>query len=197
LFDREQERKLLGLEDGELAVYFVGRLSEEKNPDVFVEAARRLLTAKRSHKLKFFVIGDGPMRGVIEKSIGGIKNGNIQYLGYKPTAEVARYLAGADIFVLPSAIEGFPLSLLEAMAMRVIPVASHVGAVPEVVDSGRNGYVISPPGSVDAIVDVLVHLDDDRNEVASIKELARNDVETKYSNKVLGKAYTNMYRRVL
>jgi len=197
LFNRQQSRSSLGVEDDELAIFFIGRLSEEKNPDVFVEVAKRMLVDKKATKLKFFMIGDGPMRQVLEKSILAIKSKNIQYLGYMASADVSKYLASADVFVLPSSIEGFPLSLLEAMSMGVVSIASHVGAVPDVIKNGENGFVISPPGSINAIVKVLDVLRKDPQKVAKVKNIAREDIEKKYSNKLLGENYAKMYERVI
>ncbi len=191
LFDREKERATLGLDDRQLGIFFVGRLSEEKNPDVFVEVAEKLLKSAPDTRLKFFVIGDGPMRAEIEQMIKRVNSPSILYLGYQ--SEVARYFSAADIFVLPSSIEGFPLSILEAMAMRVVVVASDVGAVAEVVENNKEGFVVSP-GSVDEIADALLVLSKDHSKLANMKKSARKKVEAKYSNRILGSNYKKLYK---
>jgi glycosyltransferase involved in cell wall biosynthesis len=192
LFSRAEERRSLGVSDDSLAVFFIGRLSEEKNPDVFLETARSLKKSGKLDKCRFYVIGDGVMRPTVEIMIKEIGSENVTYLGYKPNAEIAKYLAAADIFILPSAIEGFPLSILEAMAMKVVVVASRVGAVPDIVEDGRNGFVVSP-GSVPEIAGVIEKLIDDPKLVASVKAVAREDIEGKYSNLILGKNYIMLY----
>ena len=194
LFEREAVRASLGLEMDEKAVFFIGRLSEEKNPDVFVEIARRVVSQRTSGPaVKFFVIGDGPMKRHIEDMVHKSRTRAIQYLGYQ--AEIAKYLSAADIFVLPSSIEGFPLSILEAMSMGVAVIASRVGAVPDVIADGKNGYVITPGSVEEATTKVLELLDN--TLLSNIRVQNRHDAETKYSNKQLGINYRKLYREVM
>jgi glycosyltransferase involved in cell wall biosynthesis len=194
LFNREIERNELGIGEDDIAIFFVGRLSEEKNPDVFLEAAKKHINDYKTENIKFFVIGDGPMREEVEKRIADIDNPNVQYLGYQ--SDIAKYLSTADIFVLPSAIEGFPLSILEAMAMNVVVIASDVGAVPEIIDSGNNGFVVTP-GSSEEITEIINQLKHDKSLLAKIKINARTKIEKKYSNTILGENYRKLYKELL
>lgn len=191
LHDRWATRAKLDIEKDELAVFFIGRLSEEKNPDVFLDSANSLLSdTALTEKLKFFVIGDGVMRGQVERRIKEIDSDRVTYLGYR--SDIAQLLSAADVFVLPSSIEGFPLSILEAMAMNVVPVASNVGAVSEVIASGEDGFVIKP-GSADEISKVLKDLLVNEKLLNAMKRRARAKVESKYSNPVLGRNYRKLY----
>ena len=193
--NQDAAREALGISPGEVACFYIGRLSPEKNPDVFVAAAKEILGTKEiSQKIRFFVIGDGPMGKEVVEQIKSIKSENIEYLGYK--AEVAEYLAAADIFVLPSAIEGFPLSLLEAMSMGVVSVASRVGAVDEIIEEGKTGYIIDPPGSVPATVKIIQKLVADTSLIDTLGKAARVEAVKKYSAKILGKKYATMYKEV-
>lgn len=194
LFDRKQEREKLKLHADDLAVFFVGRLSEEKNPDAFVNVAGRILDTHKNKKIKFYIIGDGPMRHDIEKQLNTIHSDGITYLGYQ--SEVARYLSAADVFVLPSAIEGFPLSILEAMAMKVVVIASRVGAIPDVIKHGHNGYIVEP-GSVNEIEKIIIELESDRKTVEKIKRTEREILERTYSHTQLGRNYKNLYEEAL
>ncbi len=193
LFDREQKRKELGLEKDDLAVFFVGRLSVEKNPDVFVNVAEKVGSNKK-HKVKFFVIGDGPMRPEVDKLIEESKSAQLTYLGYQ--SEVALYLSAADVFVLPSSIEGFPLSILEALAMRVVVVASDVGAISDVIDNTKDGFVVTP-GSVPEIVKAVEILSQDKKLLNDMKDKSRKKAVELYSNKALGRNYANLYKGLL
>lgn len=192
LFDRSAERAALAIAENQKAVFFIGRLSEEKNPDVFVEAAVEIIEKQSNDNLVFFIIGDGPMRQQLEKQIKRCNSSRLTYLGYQDN--IARYLSAADIFVLPSAVEGFPLSILEAMAMRVAVIASDVGAVSDVITSGRSGFIVEP-GSVQEIVDVVMKLGAEHELLETVKDNARFEVEKLYSNIVLGKNYRALYER--
>lgn len=188
--DRPGLRKELELADDELAVFFVGRLSPEKNPNVFLDTAKQILIDDKRKKLKFFIVGDGPIRPEVERQMKEIGSKDIVYLGYQ--SDVAKYFSAADIFVLPSSIEGFPLSILEAMAMRVAVVASDVGAIAEVIEDGVEGFVV-PPGSTPDFVKAIELLQDEPERLEAIKKAARQKVEKTYSNRLLGSNYQRLY----
>jgi glycosyltransferase involved in cell wall biosynthesis len=191
LHDRKEMRKELGLADDDIAVFYVGRLSEEKNPNVFLDTAQAIITDNAISKdIKFFMIGDGGMKKSVEEQIDSIDSDRIVYLGYQ--SAIAHYLSAADIFVLPSSIEGFPLSVLEAMAMNVVVIASDVGAVAQVVKNGTDGYVITP-GSANEIRTAIKTLSNDRFLLKKMKIASRIKVEKLYSNTILGKNYRNLY----
>jgi len=190
LFNRLEQRHSLGIEPNDIAVFFIGRLAEEKNPVLFIEVAQRILAA-RPHNIKFYVIGDGPLKEQVEVKIKQAGEANIHYLGYK--ADVSSYLAAADIFALPSSIEGFPLSILEAMAMEVAVVASDVGAVAEVINSGDDGIVVKAAAE-NEFADKIKQLIDHPEQLEAIKAKARQKVEKKYSNTLLGENYTKLYK---
>lgn len=193
MYDRAGNRKDLGLEDNDLAVFFVGRLSIEKNPNIFVQVAEQIGKNKKL-KVKFFLVGGGPMDQEIADLIEASPNAQITNLGYQ--SDVASFLSAADVFVLPSSIEGFPLSILEALAMKVVVVASDVGAIAEVVDSGRDGYVVTP-GSVEEISKAVHILATDKKLLSSMKNKSREKAVELYSNKALGKNYANLYKGLL
>ena len=194
LYDRDKERASLNLESKDLAVFFVGRLSSEKNPDVFIKAAKNIINTRKIKNVKFFIIGDGPMKVTVEEGLKNMTKNQIEYLGYK--SNVANYFSAADIFVLPSSIEGFPLSILEAMAMGVAVIASDVGAVAEVVEKGKQGVIVKP-GSVKEITEAIVRLSQNPKLLKSMKNNARKKVEIQYSNIILGKNYRSLYEKVV
>jgi glycosyltransferase involved in cell wall biosynthesis len=196
LFDRHKERVSLGIAPEELAILFVGRLSEEKNPDVYLQAAKQLLRKHKSKRLKFFMIGDGPMRPEIDRMLADIDSEQVVYLGYQPSEQVARAMVAADMFVLPSATEGFPLTILEAMSMKTVVVASNVGAVGDVISNREDGYIITP-GSADEIVEAIGDALKSQSRLNAMKELARTKVEAKYTVTDLGNNYIQLYKSVL
>jgi len=75
--------------------------------------------------------------------------------------EAYKFLTGFDIFVSPSLKEGFPWSILEAMAAKLPVIATQVGGVPEIIKNGHNGFIVKP-GDGKAIAE-------------KIKELIAND----------------------
>lgn len=190
-YDRKNERRKLGLENDDLAVYFIGRLSPEKNPNVFVDVAEKMLT--ENNRTKFFIVGDGPMKNSIEKSINAIGNKNIRYLGYQD--DIPRFLSTADVFVLPSKIEGFPLSNIEAMSMGVCVISSDVGGVSDAIKDGINGFLVQP-GSSQMIVDKINSILFDEELKKIISENARKSVEENFSIELLANKYKEVYSKL-
>ena len=118
-----------------------------------VQAASRV-----SENVRFVIIGDGPQRPLLERRIieYGLEN-RFFLVGRLPGA--ADYLPAFDAFVLPSVKEGFPWSLLEAMAAKVPVIATRVGAVPEMLVDRVSGLLVDPGRPEDlakAIVEMLV-----------------------------------------
>jgi len=190
LYNRNSVRASLGLAKTDIACFFVGRLSSEKNPNIFIDVARKIIESGKYPNLKFFIIGDGVMNSQITGSVKQINNDKLRYIGYK--AEVAEFLSAADVFILPSSVEGFPLSLLEAMAMNLVSIASDVGAVAEVLDDGITGFVVEP-GSAEEIISILGKLHENPKLLLKIGKNARIAVEEKYSAEKLGENYTKLY----
>lgn len=98
---------------------------------------------KNRDSVIFFVMGDGEERPELEKLIEekGLQR-KILLLGQVPDAY--KLLTAFDIFVLPSVKEGFPWVVIEAMAAKLPVIATKVGAVPEIVEDGKNGIFVEP-----------------------------------------------------
>jgi len=118
---------------------YQGRLAAEKNVEALLSAWRKL---KLPYNCKLAIVGDGPMSSMLRSAYASEKN--IIWLGF--IAEEQRrieILRGADVFILPSLVEGLSLSLLEAMSCGVACLATDVGADGEVLANGA-GIVLDP-----------------------------------------------------
>jgi glycosyltransferase involved in cell wall biosynthesis len=122
-----------------------------KDLDTLIRAAARV-----SSNVRFAIIGEGQLRPHLEQLIA---EHNLQsrffLLGSMPHAY--RYLSAFDVFVLPSAKEGFPWAILEAMAAKIPVIATRVGAIPEILEDHRSGIIV-PPGSPEHIAKAVVEL---------------------------------------
>jgi N-acetyl-alpha-D-glucosaminyl L-malate synthase BshA len=100
---------------------------------------------------KLVLVGDGPERAVAEREVEALGVGKyVRFLG--KVEDVAQVLRWADLYLLPSDVESFGLSALEALATGVPVVGSSTGGLPEVVDHGVNGF-LAPPGDVEAMAE--------------------------------------------
>lgn len=116
----------------------IANLYPSKGLEHLITAARRL-----PEDTIVCIIGDGNLRPKLEELIDKYNLSHRAFLlGRVPQA--SQYLPGFDTFVLPSVKEGFPWSLLEAMAAKLPVVATRVGAVPEMIEDRKNGVLVDP-----------------------------------------------------
>ena len=117
----------------------VGRLNPQKNFSLFIRVAAEIL---KEHPTTVFVLaGEGPQEGELRKLARESGVGDqLHFCGYVPDTRQV-YLA-ADVLLMPSLFEGLPMSLLEAMAMRLPVVASSLDGISEVVDDGHDGFLV-------------------------------------------------------
>lgn len=117
----------------------VARLRREKGVDVFLAAVPEIL--RHFPESKFLVAGDGPLREELEQMAKALGvDGALHFLGF--VQDVAGVLRSMHVVVVPSRTEGFPLALVEAMAMEKPIVACAVGGVKEIIRHGITGVLV-------------------------------------------------------
>ncbi len=122
---------------------FLGRICKDKGIDELVEALDELAVDHPGIKLYIGgIFEEEEYRKVIEA-----RQERISYLGWVTGKEKEKYLKDCGIFVLPTYYEGFPVSVLEAMAGGCVVVASRVGGIPDIITDEENGLLISPKDS--------------------------------------------------
>ncbi len=130
-----ETRSALGIGPGEIMVLTVARAIAGKGLDDLIDAAL-MVDAPR-----FVVAGDGPEKNRLQARAAAAGLGErVQFLGHR--TDIPALLHAADIFLLPSHMEGMPLAIMEAMAARLPVVATAVGGVPEVVVDGQTGLLV-------------------------------------------------------
>lgn len=133
---RHLARQALGIADDEVAVGCVGRLVELKNHLGLLREWPQVLAAQP--KARLVLIGEGPMRADIERTIAELGVGRqVTLAGIR--SDVAQLLPGLDVFALPSFTEGVSIALLEACATGLPSLASRVGGNVEVIQDGVTG----------------------------------------------------------
>lgn len=169
----------------------VGRLSQEKGVDLFLEACA--LLARRGLAFSGLVAGDGPGRARLEAQCArlGLES-RVRLLGH--VHDVGALYRTIDLLVLPSRSEGLPNTLLEAMQADVPIVATTVGAVPEVVGTSAAARLVAP-GSVEALVDAMERAmtQGDPPQAAT----ARREVLKRFSLEHRVDAHIELYRDLL
>jgi glycosyltransferase involved in cell wall biosynthesis len=136
-------RSELGVAGDAFHVGWVGRLSEEKGPDLFLAAVRRVSMAV---PVVASIVGDGPLRASLERSVRRMGLSDVRFHGALSGA--SRLFPAFDVFVLSSRTEGTPMVLFEALASHVPIIATEVGGVPDVVDS-RTALLVRPEDPIE------------------------------------------------
>jgi len=144
---------------------------------------------------KLLLIGDGPDRSqaewlTVQKGI----HEKVIFLGKQD--QVSEKLAMADVMLLPSQLESFGLAALEAMACQVVPIATRVGGLPEVVDHEKNGY-LADVGDVETMARYAVQLLTDDAKLQRISKAARAGAQARFCASKIIPMYEEFYRRVM
>jgi glycosyltransferase involved in cell wall biosynthesis len=171
----------------------VGSFSEEKNHLWLVGAFRRIrATAPDAHLV---LIGDGPLRTEVEDRVARLGlQGRVHLLGVRPDA--AQLVAGADVFVLPSRIEGIPGVVLEAGAQAVTAVATDVGGMREAIRDGESGLLV-PSGDEDGFVAAVLALLADPDRRRRMGYAARAHVQERFSMDATAAAFERLYTHLI
>jgi glycosyltransferase involved in cell wall biosynthesis len=147
----------------------VARLAEEKAHLLLLEAAAAI--AASGTRLRLVLVGDGPLRAVLERRIAELRLGSVvEITGLVSPADVQRHVSAARAFVLASLTEGLPVSIMEALALGRPVVATNVGAIAELVRPGETGWLVTA-GSAEALAGAM--LEALRTPVAALTEMGR------------------------
>ncbi|EDQ03006.1 Putative glycosyltransferase EpsF (plasmid) [Sulfitobacter indolifex] len=163
---REAARQAIGLSDQELAVGFIGRLEDQKDPLRFLRGIA--LAAKRVSHLKAIVIGDGPLRAEAEALAEG---SNVHFMGWQ---DGPRLMPGLDIFCMTSRYEAMPYTLLEAIHGGVPIIMTAVGGANETVLEGVSGHVLPLDCGDQDLGEALVSLARDEARRKSFSSASRH-----------------------
>ncbi|WP_164887307.1 glycosyltransferase family 4 protein [Hahella sp. KA22] len=172
----------------------VGRLAPVKRIDLFVETIKEL-HKKGHHEIKGKIIGDGPLRKSTEELV---RQENLsQYIEFTGFVDPSTpEIANLDLLLMTSDHEGLPMTLLEALALKVPVVAHNVGGIPEALNSGSAGLLVddhSALGYATAVDKVLNNpAERERMQMNGLSYLRENFDSVKKSRE-----YLNLYFQLL
>ena len=154
---KEEARKKIGIFGH--VVLSAGRLVPWKGFRMLIKIMPQVFEINQAFRL--VIVGDGPDRKLLQSMIKNLGlERKVFLVGKKNQAELAEYLAAADMFVLDTGYEGFSHQILEAMTAGVPVITTAVGGNQEVIEQGENGF--------------LVKYNDEFNLVEAIRSLWRN-----------------------
>lgn len=139
-----------------LRLVCIGRLAEQKGHLLLIEAMAEV--ARRGFPVELSLVGDGPLRPLIERAIARAElTRSVRLTGWLDEAGVQGEIAHAHGMVLPSFAEGLPVVLMEAMACARPVIATWVAGIPELVQPGINGWLV-PAGSAESLASAILDM---------------------------------------
>ena len=187
--DAREIRRRFGIGEATLLVGTVARLEPIKNQAMLIDGIAQ--TRAKGVDCAVVLIGDGALRADLAAQAQRLGvSGHVHFWGLE--RNVARLYPELDVFALTSDAEGTSISLLEAMASGVCPVATHVGGNPAVVgDAGVLVGVKRP----DALADAFAALAADKGRRAALGRAARAHVAARFSDEAMLDAYERVYEK--
>jgi glycosyltransferase involved in cell wall biosynthesis/GT2 family glycosyltransferase len=138
-----------------LRVLYIGRMDAQKGIDRLRKVASRF--AKKPELVEFRVVG----KNIIDESADHDLDGYLEPPAYDEQELVSHY-AWADVLLMPSRFEGLPLTIIEGMSFGVVPVATDVGAVSEVINDDVNGVLVPSDDAVESMSQAIERFAADR-----------------------------------
>lgn len=162
----------------------VGGLVEKKGHQILIPACAEL--ASRGIDFRCTIVGEGPLRNTLEALIA--ENGmedKVELAGARSQSWVRERLSVSDIFVLASVVmdeggrDGIPVAIMEALAMGIPTVSTHVSGIPELVKDGVSGLLV-PQKNIKALADALATLAENETLRRNFAENGRLVIEEDY-----------------
>ena len=198
---RQKLRAEFGVQESDVVVGFVGRLTEIKNISLLLHAAARIRERK---DVKFAIVGDGHLRPDLEQKAASLDIGsNTIFLGNR--SDISDIYSALDIVALTSLNEGTPLSLIEAMAAGKPVISTGVGGVRDLLGAVREeygGFSICDRGiRVESFEPAdyqagLTYLVENRRWRAEIAESGRKYIRSRYGKDRLIDDIKRLYREL-
>ena len=191
---RERVRHELGVPEGAVLSITVANLRREKDYPGLLRAARIALGQEPA--LVMLAVGQGPLADEVRALHDELDLGErFKLLGYR--SDVPDLLVASDFFVLGSAFEGLPVSIMEAMAAGLPVAATAVGGVPEAVLDGETGLLVSPHDPA-ALAQAIVALAKDpglRQRMGAHASVAGREFDISVAVEEQQRAYAALARR--
>ncbi|WP_431274096.1 glycosyltransferase [Variovorax ureilyticus] len=182
-----------GIPTGAIVVGYFGRWSDEKDPIGFVEIAKLV---SEELDVVFVMTGAGPLDANLQEAIASAKFPKGRFLMKGAVPDIKPYVQACDILVLPSKMDGRPTVVMEALASGVPVVASRVGALPEIFEDGRQGYLCTP-GDYKSFAESITELALDERKLTQFKHDARLLAEERLNIQTMLKTYETGLRKLI
>ena len=190
--ERQYARVKFHIEEGQTFLLFIGRLHPSKQPEAVVAAAKAVRDAGQ-HNIRFAIIGEGELEQQVrhEIEIAGIQDICKMYNWMDP---LDAYFA-ADLLIMPSLYEGFPMVALEALATGLPVLRSRTGGSEKMIIEGKTGFCCGT--DIPGFIDVLRRILTDTEQLLPMRHFARELAQTQLSSQAQARMLVQHYRNHL
>lgn len=175
----------------------VARLKEEKGLPYAIKAIKELKQRNPQSHIEYQIVGDGFLRDTLNSMAKSLKMEKyVKFFGAQSHRTIIDLLEKAHIFLLPSNVEVLPVVLMEAQASGLPVVATSVGAVSEIVDNGKSGFLV-PRKDVGKMVEKLEYLIENPKIGAAMGKEGREKIESLFDIKKLNRRLVEIYKSII
>lgn len=177
---------------GKKKIGYVGQLAHRKNVDDLLTCFDLLY--RENPNILLYLVGDGPMRAVLEKRAKSLAcSKNILFFGYR--TDRLRIMRHFDLFSMTSTLEGIPRCMMEAMALGIPVAAYNIPGVDQLIIHGKTG-LMAKFGDIGELAQCWKKILFDQNLSAKLAVSGRDFVKAHFSGERMAKEYSDLYRDI-
>ncbi len=195
--DKIKAKRDMGFNPEDEVILSVGRLYARKGLFTLIESMA--LVTRKFKNAKFIIAGKGlsnEMKKLVRYATKlGVKE-NIVFTGYFPDEKLPKLYQAADIFAFSTFYENLPFAVLEALSTGLPVVTTNVGGIPEMIEDGKNGFLVEPSNS-QALADRIVYYLDHPAIGSEMGCLARENIEIHFDWRLIVKKVVRVYDEAL
>jgi glycosyltransferase involved in cell wall biosynthesis len=195
--DKRKAKEELGFNPDDVAVLSVGRLYARKGLFTLIESMPAVV--RRFPRVKFIISGKGQsneMKKLVSHATRlGVRD-HIVFTGYFPDRKLPRLYQAADVFAFSTFYENLPFAVLEALSTGLPVVTTRVGGIPEMIEDGKNGFLVQPFNSRELSDRVLYFLEHP-SAASEMAFLARKIIEERFDWRLIVKKVLKVYDEAL
>ncbi|MCK5595200.1 glycosyltransferase family 4 protein [bacterium] len=190
VFDDKYIRNEFEISSDTTVIGMVGRLREHKDyPNMFTALN---IIVKKIEDIKLLIIGDGILESQLKKMVQKMQLADYVIFAGK-RENIPQILSGIDIFALSSSVEGSPAAIKEALIMEKPIVSTNVGGIPEIIQNGITGVLVSPHNP-EALANAILDTINSRDKALAMAKKGKQVLINKFSETRLAKLTAEVYQ---
>lgn len=180
-----------------IKILTVGRLVEEKGIYFGIHAISKLLKMDMNLNIEYNIVGEGKLENELKELVRELNLDNyVHFYGPREQEEINQIMQNSHIFLLPSIAEALPVVLMEAQAVGLPVVTTHVGSIYQVVVDGKSGFLV-PEKDSDALAEKIYYLIKNPELRYEMGLYGRRHIENNYDVKRLNLQLDKIYRNLI